>query len=84
MENAQRIWILYVIVFLNYFMAEEGAAAAKRHLIINAVGLIQRIYFENAVTSKLKSKVMLLWRRGFAFVSTENERLWIHSKLRKS
>ena len=26
---------------------------------------------------------MLLWRRGFAFVSTENERLWIYSELRK-
>ena len=26
---------------------------------------------------------MLLWRRDFAFVSTENERLWIHSELRK-
>ena len=26
---------------------------------------------------------MLLWRRDFAFVSTENERLWIYSELRK-
>ena len=25
---------------------------------------------------------MLPWRRGFAFVSTENERPWIHSELR--
>ena len=26
---------------------------------------------------------MLLWKRDFAFVSTENERLWIYSELRK-
>ena len=26
---------------------------------------------------------MLLWRIGFVFVSTGNERLWIHSELRK-
>ena len=26
---------------------------------------------------------MLFWRRYFAFVSTETERLWIHSELRK-
>ena len=54
-----------------------------RHLIINAAELIQPIYFENALTSKFKSKDMLLWRRGFVFVSTGNERLWIHSGLRK-
>ena len=35
------------------------------------------------MTSKLKLKDMLLWRRGFAFVSTGNERLWIHPGLRK-
>ena len=84
MENTQRIWILCVIVLsLNCLTAEEGATAAKRHLIINAARLIQYIYFENALTSKLKSKDMLLWRRGFAFVYTKNERLRIHSRLRK-
>ena len=41
MENAQRIWILYIIVLsLNCLTAEEGATAAKRHLIINAAELI--------------------------------------------
>ena len=52
-------------------------------MITNAAELIQPIYFENALTSKLKSKAMLLWRRDFAFVSKGNERLWIHSELRK-
>ena len=63
--------------------AEEGATAAKRYLLINAAELIQDRYFENTFASKLKSKGMLLWRRDFAFVSTENERLWIYSELRK-
>ena len=61
MENPQRVWILYIIVLsLNCLMAEEGVIAAKRHLIINAAGLIQDRYFENALTSKFKSKGMLL------------------------
>ena len=84
MENTQRIWTLYVIMFfLNCLNAEEGATAAKRHLLINAAELIQDRSFENTLTSKMKSKYMLLWKRGFAFVSTENERLWINSELRK-
>ena len=45
--------------------------------------VFQDRYFENILTSKLKSKGMLLWRRDFASVSTGNERLWIHSELRK-
>ena len=55
MKNAQRIWILYVIVLsLNCLTAEEKTLAAKRHLIMNAVVLIQPICFENALTSKFK------------------------------
>ena len=84
MENTQRIWILYVIMLsLNCLNAEEGGRTAKRYLFINATELIQDRYFENTLASKLKSKGMLLWRRDFAFVSTENERLWIYSELRK-
>ena len=67
----------------NCLNAEEGATVTKRHLLINAAELIQDRYFENTLVSKLKSKGMLLWRRDFAFVSTENERLWIYSELRK-
>ena len=84
MENTQRILILYAIILsLNCLNAEEGATTAKRLLFINAAELIQYRHFENTLVSKLKSKGMLLWRRDFAFVSTENERLWIHSELRK-
>ena len=84
MENTQRILILYAAMFsLNCLNTEEGATAAKRYLLINAAELIQDRYFENILASKLKSKGMLLWRRDFSFVSTENERLWIYSELRK-
>ena len=84
MENIQRILILYVIMLsLNCLNAEEGVIAAKRYLLINAAEVIQDRYFENTLASKLKSKGTLLWRRDFAFVSAENERLWIHSELRK-
>ena len=73
MENEQRILILYVIMLsLNCLNAEEGATAAKRLLYINAAVLTQDRYFENTLTSKLKLTGMLLWRRDFAFVSTEN------------
>ena len=68
---------------LNCLMAKERVMSGKRHLIIKAARLIQHMYFENALTSKFNSKGMLLWRRSFAFVSTGNERLWIHSGLRK-
>ena len=84
MENIQRILILYAIMLsLNCLNAEEGATAAKGLLFINTAELTQDRYFENTLASKLKSKGLLLWRRDFAFVSTENERLWIHSELRK-
>ena len=68
---------------LHFLTPEEGARAAKRHLVINVAGLIQPLYFVNILTSKLKSKDMLLWRRGFVFISSENERLRIHSWLKK-
>ena len=80
MEDTQRILILYAIMLsLNCLNAEEGATTAKRYLLINA----EDRYFENTLASKLKSKGMLLWRRDFTFVSTENKRLWIYSELRK-
>ena len=76
MENTQRILILYAIMLsLNCLNAEEVTTAAKRYLLINAAELIQDRHFEDTLASKLKSKGMLLWRRDFPFVSTENERL---------
>ena len=50
MENTQKILILYAIMLsLNCLNAEEGAAAAKRCLLINAAESIQERYFENTL-----------------------------------
>ena len=45
--------------------------------------LNQSIYFKIVFTLKFKSKDMLIWGRGYTFVSTGNESLWIHSRLTK-
>ena len=39
-----------IVLSLNCLMAEERAKAAKRHLILNAAGSTQYVYFENALT----------------------------------
>lgn len=58
-------------------------SAAKRHWTIQPVRSKKPIYLKNILTSKFKSKIMLLWGRVYALISTENQRLWIHSRLRK-
>ena len=66
---------------LNCLIDKQGVTTAKRHLIINAAELTQLIYFKNALTSKFKSKDRLLGKKVFAYVSPENEKLWIPSRL---
>ena len=52
MENTEKFWILYVLLLsLNYLIAEK-ITTDKR----NATGLIQFIYFKNALTPKFKPK----------------------------
>ena len=66
---------MYIIVFsLNILTAE-------RHLILGTAKLSQHIYFKDILSSNNGSKDMLLWKRGSSFVSTEDENLWIHSRL---
>ena len=66
---------------LNCLIAEEGITAANIQLIINATNVVQRIHFKNALTSKFKSKDRLLRNKGFARVSTENQKLLVPSRL---
>ena len=40
----------------------------------------QYVYYKGIMTSKFGSKDMLLWKRG-SLVSTEDENLWIASRL---
>ena len=58
---------MLIVLSLNGLMAEEGTTAAKRHLITNAVGLIEHIYFGNALTSNFKSKICYFGEEVFCF-----------------
>ena len=61
---------------LNFLIADGQMTAAKRHKIPRGTAeLNQPRYFRDALTLKWKSEKVLLWGRGYAFVSTENERL---------
>ena len=78
MESTEKLWILYaVLLSLNCLTAEKITTTDKR----NAAGLIQFIYFKNALTQKFKPKDKLLGKRISILVSTENENLWILSRL---
>ena len=50
----------------------------KKHLILGAAKLNQH---KGILTSKFGSKDMLHWKTGSAFVSTEDENMWIPSRL---
>ena len=53
MENTEKFQILYTLLLsLNYLIAEKITTTNKR----NAAGLIQFIYFKNALTPKFKPK----------------------------
>ena len=56
---------------------EKGATDAERHLIVekNTVALNQPIYFKDLLNSEWKPEHVLCWERGFAFVSTGEEKL---------
>ena len=80
MENSQRVWIMHTIVFsLNFLTVSE--LSTERHFIVWAAKLNQHTYHKGILTSGFESKDMLLWKRGSAFISTEDENLWINSRL---
>ena len=71
-KNTQRVWVLHIIVFsLNF-------STVGRHLIQGDAKINQH---KGILTSKFESKDMLFWKRGSAFDSTEDEDLWIPSRL---
>ena len=55
--------------------------STERHFIIWAAKLNQNGYHKGIMTSEFGSKNMMLWKRGSAFVFTEDETLWIASIL---
>lgn len=65
MEN--NLGILYVIVLsLIFLTAEEGAIGAKTHWTINIAKLNRPEHLK--ISSKSKSKDLLLWGRGYPFI----------------
>ena len=60
---------MYIIVFSLKFLTIE------RHLIWGSA------FFKVILTSKFESKKTLLWKRDSVVVSTEDENLWIPSRL---
>ena len=71
---------MYIIVLSLRFLTVYELST-ERYFIIQAVKLNQYIYFKGILTSKFGSKDILLWKRGSAFVSTEDEKLWTPSRL---
>ena len=70
---------MYIMFSLNYLTVKE--LSIERQFIVWAAKLNQPIYFKSILTPKFGSKYLLLWKRGAAFVSIEDENLWIHSRL---
>lgn len=63
-------------------IADGGTIVAERDGIVRGTTELNHCrYFKNALTLKWKSENVQLWGRGYAFVSTETERLWIPSRL---
>ena len=68
---------MYIIVFsLNFLIVKE--LHNKRHFIVWTAKLS---HHKGILTSEFGSKDLLFWKRGSAFVSTEDRKLWIPYRL---
>ena len=82
-KNTSRNRLHNTLLTLNFLNTnEKGTTAAERHWIIEKSSeLNQPVYFKDVLTSQWKPGDVLHWGRGFALVSTGEEKLWITSKL---
>ncbi|ERE85983.1 Integrase, retroviral containing protein [Cricetulus griseus] len=73
------------LLTLNFLNAnEKGQIAAERHWTTEKTAeLNQPVYFKDVLTSVWKLGHVIRWGRGFALVSTGEEKLWIPLKLIK-
>lgn len=73
------------LLTLNFLNADEqNSTAAERHWIVEKTAeLNQPAYIKDILTSEWKMGNVLRWGRGFAYVSTGEEKLWVPSKLIK-
>ena len=65
---------MYIIIFSLCFLT-MNELSTERHFIVQAARLNQHICFKGILTSEFGSKDMWLWKRGSAFVSTEDRKL---------
>ena len=79
MENSQRVWIMYSIMFsLNFLTVKE--LSTERHFIVWAAKLNHHgYYYKGIMISEFGSKDIILWKRDSSFVFTEDKTLWIAS-----
>lgn len=85
MERTHEVQILYVIdSSLNLLIANKQTTAVGRHGIVKGSFEINwPRNFKNVLILKWNLENVLLYRRGYAFISTDNERSWVDLKLKK-
>ena len=76
MENTQTLDYVYYCVSFEFLTVNE--LSTRRYLIVRDANINQ---CKGILTSEFGSKDILLWKRGSIFVSTEDENLWINSRL---
>ena len=84
-EKAPRNRLHNALLTLNFLNAnEKGTTAAERQWIMEkSAELNQPVYIKDVLTFQWKPGDVLRWGRGFALVSTGEEKLWRPSKLIK-
>ena len=78
MENSECLDYVYYCVIFEFLAVNE--LSTERHFIVWAAKLNQHVYYKGILTSEFGSKDMVLWKRGFLFVFTEDDNLWIASR----
>ena len=76
MKNEESLDYVYYCVFFGFLTVNE--LTAEKYLIVKAAKINQH---KGILTSEFGTKDMFLWKRNSSFVSTEDENLWIHSRL---
>lgn len=73
------------LLIMNFLNAnDKGQTVAERQWTTEKTSeLNQLVYFKDVLTSVWKPGYVLHWGRGFAFVFTGEEKLWISSKWMK-
>ena len=80
MENIQRVWIMYILMF-SLILLTVNEVSMERQFILWVAKLNQCIYFKGILASKFGPEGMLLWKSGSAFVSFEDTKMCLPYRL---